>query len=876
MSYFILLYRLLEIVCHWPSLCNTIATLGWVRPLELARRVFVVVVHCGSGSSMRYQTFYRLFPAIFAASVIAFFAGCTSANSGAKSVQLSSTLTLTGKITDLSSLPVQNAQVFLGYTSSDVQAQTGKDGAFSITLAEADLNQAVAANGESVQRLFIATLKSAPTRLIGLSAPIDLRLRGNKDIGEIKLGVPASLKGTLMSQDLGQRSKPVADGSIKVGRAQVQTLADGTFELNDLPAGDLIASASANNLQTAIVDVKIMAGQTTTLDRPIVLFPGNAVAGIVQPLPVIDLHELAQAGHPYQRSFEIHKSSRAKLIRYSHTEDLVRNGDTLAWKEIRDVMDYDFPSAGGHRLYVQFAESADGEKSEIYHVTFVVNAFSESRGFTIEDGRGIIRRRNVTVNIDVPANAWRMRLSSKEDDLSHAIALAPSPVVQYTFPQIFGSTGLESNGFYDLFLQFEDAQGQKSEVYRGSVYLEVFPRANDVFKINDGAPSTPYRTVKLSINVPTAARKMRVFEVSSSSGGGGYSGGSSSATPYSLLLETAPEIYFTLSETGTRTVYLQFLDAEGAASPVYHQLINVDVEGGAGFNIVGGGFSLTKTLQLELLAPPHVSSFKVYGHAGESFSAPWQPIAPFTDYVASSWGMNTIYVEFRSADGDSLDTHSRTVFIDPFPSSSYGFTFAPGTLEVLPDALFGSQLLSRSQILTLLLTPSPAATEFAVQEGSGMDWRFTEAWRPLAAGPNGLPLPTALDMSLSSSTGLKAISVRFRTAEGEMSPVLTKLVYFDPFFAPPTRVSINGGAATTTTPEITLTYFLGAIPSSQPLYVRQATNPMSLDSEAWLPLTTSTSPYTLPGGTGLHTIYVQFKLGETESSIFSDSIEVVP
>ena len=809
---------------------------------------------------------------ILAVIVLSSFASsCTSSKSGAKSVDLSTNLVLSGRITDISNSPVQNAQVFIG-TSASAQAQTGQDGKFSITLSESELSKAINETGESVQRLFVATLANAPIRQIGLSEPIDLRLRGNQEIGEIALGLPATLKGNVLSQDLGQKSKPVTGAVVKIGRARSVTLADGSFEITDLPAGKLLATANANNLQSTSVNVSLNSGETLTLETPIVLFAGNVIAGIIQPLPPGDLHALGQAGHPYQRSFRIYKSTRAKFIRYSASEDLFTDGNSLIWKEIQDVMVFDFPKGGGQKLFVQFADKVDGEKSEIYHVTFVIDPFSVSRGFTIEDGSGIVRRRNVTLNVDVPANAWRMRVTSKEDDLSSAVPQVPAPVVQYTFPQIFGTGGLEANGFYDLFMQFEDAQGLKSEVFRSSTYLEVFARTNDVFKINDGAPTTPFKTVKLNVNVPPAARKMRIFETSPSVGGGGGGG----VGQFQLTLEAAPEIFFTLAGVGTRTIYLQFLDIESAVSPVYNQLIRVDGNGAAGFNILGGGVSLTKAIEIELIAPPHVSSYRIFDTIAESFTSPWRAIVPQVTYVVPLFGMRTIYVQYQTVDGDILDAIVRTVYIDPFPPATYGFTFAPGTVEVLPDALLGSQLLTRSQIVPLLITPPQGAYEMIVREGNFNNFGDLEGRHPVTVNGNGEPIPTAFDIALTSFVGLKTINVRFISVDGQLSPVVTQHIYYNPFFAPPTRVSISDGALTTSLNLVTVNLYLGAIPTSQQLYVRMAESNSFLSEVPWEAITSSTKEFTLGNDLGLHTIRVQFKLGNTESEIFTDSIELVP
>ena len=832
--------------------------------------------------------------AVLSAGLAATFAanlGCTQEAAKVKTVRAEDRLQVSGRVESAARQPFGGAVLTIDGLDG-IRGESRADGTWNLTLTADDLVRINARVASADFRIYATEFGAAGlTVSAGVSVAMDARDRGVRAIDPIILDRTASLTGIVWVQRQGQRPQPVEGAKLRIGKSETSTLVDGSFTISGIPAGRTTLSISTPGLEGITRELSFAPGEAKRLDAPILLFPANAVAGYIQILPTTNIDELVAISRPFLRSFRVLPSPHAKLIRYA-TDSKKFEGEPAAatgWIPVQEIMDHDFPGNGGATLFVQFADANKSRFSEIHQLTVTVDLFAASRGITINDGSGVTRSRVITVNVDVPAAATRMKIADTEDRLDNAEWQNARPAVNFVLPLRPDTTNgqILANGLREVYLQFSDALGRASQVYSSTVYLEVFPRGNDAFRINDGAPTSIFHTVRLSINVPATAHKLRVFELAPSSGrsgGGGFGGGGSSGSGSSintisrdtsdLWFDPRPELFYNFSSTGPKILYLQFKDIDNAVSPTYQQLIRLDVDQASpiGFDILDGPVALSRQLSLDLRFPPHVKEYRVFEDSEQSTS--WRAIERFASYITDGFGARTISVQYRTVDGETLAVITRDVYVEPFPAGTYGFDFDPTQVEIIG----GSTRLTRSPWVRLLITPPPGARDFAaVQDVVGSSfWSQFNDWMPLNLDANGIPQPIIHDLQLTPFVGTKTITVKFRAEFGVISPNITQLIRLDPFYAPPTTVRINNGDATTNSPDATVTFTFGNLPAGHQIQYRLATSDLGVDLAPWQVVVGPEAPVTLPAAPGVHRVYVQFRMGSIESGLFSDTIELVP
>jgi hypothetical protein len=817
---------------------------------------------------------------------------CTDNAAEVRTVTLENRMSLTGKVQDNIGKSTAGALIWIDGLDG-IRAESRADGTWETTLSGDDLVRISARNMTSSFRIHATALTASGPKIAGVSTAIDGRERGKRAVETIVLGPTASLSGVIWVQRQGQRPQPVEGARVRLGRSEAKTLADGTFRIDDVPAGTDLLQVSATGLESFSREISLLAGENKNLAAPIILFPANAVAGWVQLLPQENVEELVGIGRPFLRSFRVLPSPRAALIRYGSDAEKFEGDPATAtnWLQIQEIMDHDFPASGGVKLRVQFSDADKTTFSEIYELVVVVDLFKTSNGISIGDGSGITTSRNVTINVDVPAGAYRMRLADTELGLRDAEWQEPKPAVNFVFPLRADTTNGEilANGLRQIHLQFADALGNNGPVYLSTVNLLVFPPAEEaggVFQINAGAPTSEFHTVELNIKIPPTAQKMRVWEIGPDSGRGGFTGipGVNGFTrdTSNVWLEPVPRLFYNFASPGHKILYVQFKDIDDARSPAYQREIRIDQLSVSpiGFTVLNGPDPLSRALTLDLNWPPHVREYRIFDDTGAGTG--WRLVEPLASYIVGGFGPRIISVEYRTIDGDVIPASTANVFIDPFPPGSYGFDFVPGTftsfiqlLPLLPTAV------TQNSVARLLITPPPGAREYAalVDNGqNGPQWEAWLQWFPLNLDPAGNPLPVIHDLPLGFSAGDKRILVRFRGDEiSSLSPIVQRVISLQPFHPALVGMVLNAGQATATDPNLTINVNLGGLNPAQVVSWRASENLFDLQTLPWqtLPLS-QVVPFTASTGTGVKTVYVQFKTEFVESAVFSDTIEVVP
>jgi len=817
--------------------------------------------------------------------LLVLLAGCLKVPSTSTSASAPSTLALHGQVVDAQGQPASGVQVYIE-NSQTAEATTDTSGAYSLLLGQDRLVQLAgrSVGGQGIHLYFEQTGQTGQTGQAAVAGPVSLTTRGEQAVDSVTLQAPASVEGTVYVLADGRQAEPGANVTVQMGRSQATSDQDGHFKLSGVPAGALTLTAAAPDSVSAVQDLTLKAGEAHVLDGPVMLLPDKGVTGAVLVDQSTDIASLVAAGHPYMRRFRVYGTKAAKYVRFFHDQTLFQAGKPsplLPWRDIPTQFDYDFPTDGGNVLFYQFADENQNVLSPVESLAVTLDQFGATKGLVIEDGSGRVTRRDAVLNLDPPPTAFRMRVAESTVALAIQPWLPVAPTYDYTFalvPDI--TTGLFMGyGSRTVYLQYQDAMGVPSPVYSATAVLDLFPSdPNSVFVIEGGAPVTPNRLVRLDLQVPVNAYDMRVFDDDTNINGSGglFSVGGPGGGPTdgrTLWFPAQPVFFHTFASSGLKTVYVQFRTRDQLVSPVYQQVIRVDPfpPAGVGFQINGGApTSLTRALAITLVPPVTATAFKIFEDpnqsttpgsgsltggssggffgGGSNFNSNWINLTPNFTYIAEGTGTRTIYVQYKTLDGDVSDAFAQTVTIDPDPPGTIDFQIDNNALSTLDPVL----------ILTLAAPLPPNVDAVMIGDGVPPDPRLTgESWLDL----------TAATSFTVHGTGPHTIYMMFRTTDGGQTPAVQRTIFYEPFPNGLESIQISGGATETTDLQVPIT--LTATPNVTQMKIANA--PEDLAAAPLLPFT-ATYEQTIADTVGLHKIYAQYftQTGEASPVYFTE------
>ncbi len=786
--------------------------------------------------------------------------GCLKPDSNSSESEALTSLLVSGKVVYANGTPASGVKVYTN-ASIDSDFQTAGDGKFNLILQAPELTSLSSVSGQAQSAFYVFFEASDGTNLRGVSESISTSSRGVVKVDTVKIQTPASVEGkVLILREDGQISVPTDGVKLRIGSKDLTTGAEGSFAVSDIPAGYVPVYGFIDGSAPFKDTWQILPGETKKFDIPFLLFPEKGIHGLVmQDLKSATATSLTTKT-PYTKAFSVRHSPNAFMFRYHHMREKIE-GSEVEWKPISQKIEYDFGSNGGHILYYQFANQSNETTSQLYSLQTIIDPLGNSSGFIINDGSGITNTLDVTLNIDVPLTAFRMRLAETMDDFKDVEWMNTRAVFNYrlkAYPNV-------DIGSRTIYLQFSDVNGLLSPVYTSNITVNLWPAPlPDVFTINNGDAESNSRLVKLDIRVPTQAYEMQIFEASesgSNSGGGmgnpgggmgnpgggmgnpgggmGNPGGGTSTR--GLWLAAKTELYFKFSGSGTKTLYLQFRTRDSIVSPLYNQRIRVQP-----FNIAEDGFvinndspaSVSRHLELNLL-PPHGSvQFKVSETGFGLFQSPWLSLVPNFLFTVSSPGTKTIYLQYRNIEGDESAVFTGNIEVQPFPLGGNDFIINGGD----PVAL--------SPKLHIELQPTMMATHFMIGEGFVPNGEFGQ-W--LEIQPN-----FAFTVF---GTGAKLIYVVYRSGDGIISAAIQRTIFYDPFPYKSAGVVINNGAKTTPTNLVELDIF-----GEVNLTTMRISNDISTINSMPFMQFQSEMSHLIPDTIGQHKVYIQFKTANGEIS----------
>jgi hypothetical protein len=780
---------------------------------------------------------------------------CLKPDSDSESSEGLAILTLSGKVAMADGSVAANTMVFTDHDESS-RIMTDENGEYKLTLRSPDLAVVSSANGRPKSSFFLIFEQNDGTRLRAISPAIETSVRGNLTIDPVTLQNPSSAEGkVIVLRDGEQQAVPAEGVHLWIGRTEVVAAHDGSFSAKDLPAGKVPVRAYLKDAADMSDSWLLTAGETKSFSQPLIMFPPTGIHGLVQ---FADLSATAglPGRTPYTKSFIVRNSPLAAHFRYHHRREELETPGKINWRPIQQSFDYDFAANGGHTLYYQFSSQDQQQTSQIYAMQTIIDPLGASGGIVINDGSGFARSLDLTLKIDIPPTAFRMRIAESEVDLRNSEWRLPEPLISYSLKP-YANLDIGSR---TLHVQFADVNGVLSPIYSASVIVTLWPSAlPPVFTINGGDPASAVRMVRLDIQVPTNAYEMQIFEAADSGSssplaalgipGGGSNGGSTR----NLWLAVKPQLWFKFNSAGLKTLYLQFRTADQITSPMYEQSIRIDpFQNLADGFVINGGAPVARSRHLDIsLLPPHGSvQFKIGEVPGLLNQLPWLTITP--NYIHSTLieGLRTVYVAYRTIDGDESPVFSQSIFIEAFPPDAGDFVINGGDIATITPTLH------------IDLLPPINARYFAISEGF-IPRDEDAVWREIQ--PN-----VALTVF---GAGSKSVFVRYRTDDNIVSAAIQRVIFYDPFPYGTAGVVINNGAVSTTSQQVNLRIY-GEI---NLLRMRVSNDILSISSLPFIEYRTNMT-WDLPANNGLHKVYIQFETatGERSPVYFSEITKTDP
>ncbi|MGE0172256.1 MAG: hypothetical protein AB7T49_05710 [Oligoflexales bacterium] len=585
-----------------------------------------------------------------------------------------------------------------------------------------------------------------------------------------------------------------------------------------------------------------------------------------------------------QRNIDIHIDvpENAVSMRVYH---IGRDLDRMQFIPACDVIEYVFPipsdpaTAPIVEINVQFSD-AQGNLSDVYTATAQLQPFfNVGTPFVIEGGDPATDQRVVQLDIDVPPNAYQMRVfestssggggfggsgSSGGDPFgsgsggsgrSETAADFWIPASEVYF-HVFRSSGPKK-----VYLQFRDMDGLRSSVYEQTIVVAQFDPGQIGFVINGGDSDTVFRTVDIELLPPPNAVAFRFEE---------------GTAPFfdTPWLSLVPSVSYSLKGYGVRTIYLQYLDAFDVESTVTVSSIFFDpflgdngdfeFDNSVPVNVPGVGIveaTDVPLVHLDIEVPIAAQEMRVFSGEfsednGEEFSGSgWMPVDDQASVqLSGDSGLKRVYVQFKTGDGGQSPTLVQSILYDPF-------LFYDPNLVVVNN---GDATTNNVEVNVEIPVPDNAvAVSLSSHTGSGCS--TTAPFTSVVSGQT-----VTIPHTLSTINGTHTVCARFKTFDGNTSSNFTDTIKLDIFPTTTLTALIENGDTSTTiqTVNVTLT------PPPMATGIRMTEDLNSLATAPTFPAGT-TVQFTLSAGVGTKTVYFQYVTNDgIVSNVFLDSIDL--
>jgi uncharacterized protein (AIM24 family) len=390
-----------------------------------------------------------------------------------------------------------------------------------------------------------------------------------------------------------------------------------------------------------------------------------------------------------------------------------------------------------------------------------------------------------------------------------------------------------------VYVQFEDAAGNRSSSASDSIHLDTSPPSGSV-QINNGDAYTGSTSVDLVLSANDGSG-IGVSQMRFSN---------DSATWSEWQSYSTSETWETTSGDGTKTVYVQYRDSLGNYD-TYSDTIIMDNDPPTGSLWINNGDAYTNQSNVLLNtqaqdAGAGVSSMR-FSNNGTNWSD-WESYAASSSWsLTSGDGEKTVYVQYQDAVGKISIVYEDTIIVETSPPE--------GTILIEEGKPYSG---STNVNLALVADDSGGSGVARMQfSNDGSTW---SAWETFSSSKS---------WSLTPGDGSKTVFVKYKDGAGNVSNLSSDTILLD-MNAPDCNLSINNGEAYTNQ-EAAMLSISANDGDGTGLDQMRFSNDGLLWSEWGTPLTTK--DWELTSGEGDKAVYIQCSdlIGHTSESA-ADSI----
>lgn len=440
--------------------------------------------------------------------------------------------------------------------------------------------------------------------------------------------------------------------------------------------------------------------------------------------------------------------------------------------------------------------------------TFTVAAATVTGTVSINAGAALTNSVAVTLTLSVSGSGvTQMRFSNNNSTWSAWEPYAASKAW----------TLAAGDGAKTVYVQFGNAAGTALANASDGITLDATAPTGTI-SINSGAAQTNTVAVTLTLSA-TGATQMRF-----SNNNATWSAWEAYAVSKAWTLTTGD---------GAKTVYVQFRDSAGNVSASFSDGITLSTATVTGSVRINGGATATSAtaVQLALSFSGGTAAQMRFSNNNSTWSA-WEVYGTAKAWALSAGnGVKTVYAQFGNAGGTVLASASDQITLDTTPPT--------GGLSINSGAAF-----TNSSVVRVLCTATDALSGVAKMRLSPDNTTWS-AWEFFV---------TSTTLTLPSGDGRKTLYAQYRDGAGNASGTSSDTITLDTVL-PQGSIVINGGAASTNSPAVSLTLAATDIGSG----VSQMR--FSNDNATWSAWEAyaQAKAWTLAPGNGLKTVYVQFR-----------------
>jgi hypothetical protein len=495
----------------------------------------------------------------------------------------------------------------------------------------------------------------------------------------------------------------------------------------------------------------------------------------------------------------LNNSYSGSPTQYIASEDPNFAGAT--WKTYSTAPSFTLSAGFALKTVYLKTRNANGESTVASDTITLTNEPGVS-SMQINNGAATATSRVVTLN-NVASNSPTDYLASESPSFSGATWKPYSTAPSFTL-----TTG---DGVKTVYFKVRNLAGQSNTISDTINLVEA--STVTTFAINNNAAKTGQRNVTLN-NIATKSPTEYQASESSTFVGATWQ-------PYS-----ASPVFNLSAGDGTKTVYFKVRNAGGESNVVSDSIVLAALPVINAFSINDGAASTNvRSVSLDSTVANAVTHY-IASEVSSFVSATWQPYTPNAPFQLSGGnGTKTVYFKVKNANGESSVV-----------SDSISYVSKP---EVISMGINQNRPTTDSRNVTLDNVTYYLPTDFMASESPS----FTGAsWQAYSTRPG---------FVLSAGNGLKTVYFKTRNAIGESNVVSDTIT----LGSGPTVTSfaINNGAASTTSPTVTLNNVCIGSPNSY-----QASLTSDFAGSIWSVYSTSPS-FTLPATNGVQTVYFRVR-----------------